>query len=1223
MTPPSINNPMGAPGQRVKVITLSSFLLRLIWSCVLPLMVLSLFLAVEHVYTRKKFGDHTASDRIHNVATAIDRQIGAQIAALQMLAASPLVDDPSRWNELYDEAQGFRQSFDGHVVMVDSSMQMIFNTRVPFGAPLPKLPRPRGHAAASSVLETGRPAVGDMFFGPIAKEPAVAVAVPVTRTGRTRFLLLGIIETRRLQARIDEMALPPGWSLTVLDGTNEVMAHRGPAEMEHRPVTEEITGRWLVRSAVSPWSVVLDIPPKTYRAPTVTTAAILASIVLVGTLLSIMAGRLASRRLSNSLAALVEHSAAPAARTVIAEVESVRRILAETETARRAAESTLRENEDKFRYIFDHLIIAKSIILPSGQLQGNKAFREMLGYSEEKFPDLKWQEITHPDDVESSQRIFDSLLSGEKDSERFVQRYLHRDGVVWAEVRIALRRDERGRPLHFISTVKNITERKEAEDALSRSEEKYRTLFESMSEGFVLHEIITDDRGRPYDFRFLEINPACERLTGLPREEMIGRSIRETADEQQWIERYGRVALTGVPEHFRDYSPTLKRWFEGFAFRPAPGRCAAVFTDITERKQTEEALNYSKTLLETLIRTIPDLVWLKDPQGTYLACNSRFEAFFGAEEKDIVGKTDHDFVDKELADAFQKHDRLALAKGKPVKNEEEVTFASDGHREILETIKMPIHMDDDQLVGVLGIGRDITERKHAEVELLDREQLLNEMGSIARIGGWEHDLITHKATWTRETFNIVEIESGPVPGPDEHLDYYPPEDRAILEQAYNRAVKTGKQFDLELRCTTAKGRHIWARAIGRPEFKDGTCAKIKGTFQDITELKRMEARLRQAEKMESIGNLAGGVAHDYNNMLSIIIGNAEQAMEKVDAGDPVHADLREILTAAQRSTDITRQLLAFASQQTIAPTVLDLNDTVKSMIKMLRRLIGEDIDLVWSPEPELWPLKIDPSQIDQILANLCINARDAIAGVGKVTIETHNAGFDDAYCADHPGFVPGAYVSLVVSDDGGGIAPESRDKIFEPFFTTKGLGKGTGLGLATVYGIVKQNNGFIDVYSEPEEGTTIKIYLPRYTGPNVEAGRARAEKLRTSRGETVLIVEDDGSILKLGKVMLESLGYTVLAASTPGEAVALAETYAGRIHLLITDVVMPEMNGRELSEQLLRSCPHLKVLFMSGYTADVIAHRGVLEEGVHFIPKPFSKNDLAVKVRDTLDSARP
>ena len=270
----------------------------------------------------------------------------------------------------------------------------------------------------------------------------------------------------------------------------------------------------------------------------------------------------------------------------------------------------------------------------------------------------------------------------------------------------------------------------------------------------------------------------------------------------------------------------------------------------------------------------------------------------------------------------------------------------------------------------------------------------------------------------------------------------------------------------------------------------------------------------------------------------------------------------------------------------------------------------------------MWPVKLDPSQVDQIMANLCVNARDAITDVGRMSIETKNISFDEEYCADHAGFVFGEYVMLAVSDDGSGIAPEALDNIFEPFFTTKGLDQGTGLGLSTVYGIAKQNNGFINVYSEPEKGTTIKIYLPRHTGQAVEAHSEKILEIPLSKGETLLLVEDDASILKLGKRILKNLGYIVLSANSPSEAIKLTEDHADEINLLITDVVMPEMNGRELSEQLRTICPDFKTLFMSGYTANVIAHRGVLEDGVCFMSKPFSKKDMAFKVREVLDGAK-
>ena len=381
----------------------------------------------------------------------------------------------------------------------------------------------------------------------------------------------------------------------------------------------------------------------------------------------------------------------------------------------------------------------------------------------------------------------------------------------------------------------------------------------------------------------------------------------------------------------------------------------------------------------------------------------------------------------------------------------------------------------------------------------------------------------------------------------------------------------------------------------------------------------LEAQLHQAQKMEAIGRLAGGVAHDFNNMLAVIVGYADLALEQTVPDSPLHADLLAIHEAAQRSADLTRQLLAFARKQTIAPKVLDLNDTIAGMLMMLDRLIGEHIALLWKPAAPLWPVNMDPAQIDQIMVNLVVNARDAITGVGKITIETGQVVFDEVYCETHPGFAPGFYVLLAVSDNGCGMDKEVLGQLFDPFFTTKPRGQGTGLGLATVYGIVKQNQGFINVYSEPGQGSTFKIYLPRHASDQADITAVTPAPAAPPTGaETVLLVEDEEALLKLGQILLEQLGYTVLAADGPNRAIQLAEAHAGVIHLLMTDVIMPDMSGRDLWQRLSALRPSLKCLFISGYTANAIAHHGILDEGVHFLQKPFSKEVLATKLREAL-----
>jgi PAS domain S-box-containing protein len=407
----------------------------------------------------------------------------------------------------------------------------------------------------------------------------------------------------------------------------------------------------------------------------------------------------------------------------------------------------------------------------------------------------------------------------------------------------------------------------------------------------------------------------------------------------------------------------------------------------------------------------------------------------------------------------------------------------------------------------------------------------------------------------------------------------------------------------------------WCRVI---KDEKGNVTGALSSARDITEQKSLEKQLLQAQKMESIGRLAGGVAHDFNNMLQSILGHSDLALSDIADDHPLHEHLVEIRKAASRSAELTRQLLAFARKQTVSPRVLDLNDTVTGMLKMLRRLIGENIELIWKPGANLWPVKMDPTQVDQILANLGVNARDAISGVGTLIIETDNTFLDETHPDVHADFIPGDYIRLAISDDGCGMDKDVLRNIFDPFFTTKEVGKGTGLGLATVYGIVKQNNGWINVYSEPGKGTTFNIYLPR--APYKTETRPPKKDVKPAQGtETVLFVEDDDSILQLGAAILKRFGYTVFAARSPGEALTIVRKQKDTIHLLITDVVMPGMNGRDLRDKIVALRPEIKTLFMSGYTSNIIAHHGVLESDIHFLQKPFSVNNLAAKVREVLE----
>ena len=667
----------------------------------------------------------------------------------------------------------------------------------------------------------------------------------------------------------------------------------------------------------------------------------------------------------------------------------------------------------------------------------------------------------------------------------------------------------------------------------------------------------------------------------------------------------------------------------------------ALLSASEDQKRVATALRESEMKYRLLAEASHDMIILVNRRFEVEYTNTFAAQQFGVAPQEVIGKRVADFFPPEVVRRQQTHLQQVLDSGQSLHVEAPVVIS--GSTVWLSSWLVPIKSETEQANAILIVSRDVTERIQAEAALQQSERMLRNAEAKAHLGCYQIDVRTGKVVWSEETFRIFGLDpSSPAPTVKSYRVLVHPDDASMVFQHFDESIKARTPFDLTYRIVRSSGEIRYVHSIGTVEAgPGGTAVTMFGTLQDITEREqaeealraerdrftkaveereKLQARLNQAQKMESIGRLAGGVAHDFNNMLAVILGHVEMAIDQVDPGLPLHADLQEIRKAASRSADLTSQLLAFARKQTAAPKVLDLNEVVTGTLKMLERLIGEDIHLRWQPKADLWPVQVDPSQVDQILANLCINARDAIAGVGEVIIETGNAAFDEAFCAEHPGFAPGGYVLLAVSDDGCGMGKETLNSLFEPFFTTKEMGKGTGLGLATVYGIVQQNNGFINVSSEPGKGTTFKIYLPRHAAKPERTGKEGPAASSARGHETILLVEDEPAVLRMTATMLERQGYTVLAAGTPGEAIRLARERAGEIDLLMTDVVMPEMNGRDLARNLLSRYPHLKRLFTSGYTANVIANEGVLNEGMHFIQKPFSGKDLTAKVREVLES---
>lgn len=651
---------------------------------------------------------------------------------------------------------------------------------------------------------------------------------------------------------------------------------------------------------------------------------------------------------------------------------------------------------------------------------------------------------------------------------------------------------------------------------------------------------------------------------------------------------------------------------------------AQVLERTTALRESEERF---RALFENSMSGVALCEFVLDEQGgpadyIYLHANPAFEAHTGLRVAEILGKRASEVqLGIETMSFLQRYGK-ALMRGEPV------AFELFLEKEQRHFNVIAHFMDEGRFAFTLS---NITEQKRVEEtarELAERLQYYFTVSPVIIYIFKMQGPGRMQPVWVSENIeNLLGYTAREALSADWWTMHLHPEDVDGVMENMSQLMEKGR-LTQEYRFLGKDGATFWIRDQLRVTRCANSPAKeVVGAWIDITEQKRaesefkkLEVQFHQAQKMEAVGRLAGGVAHDFNNMLGVILGYIELALMDLDDLDPIRHVLEEVKSASHRSADLVRQLLAFARRQVANPVPLNLNETVENMLKMLCRLIGEDIDLVWVPGHGLWNVQIDPSQFDQVLANLLVNARDAIDGVGKVTIQTNNVVLDETFCANHAGCVPGEYVLLALSDDGCGMELGMQAKVFEPFFTTKELGKGTGLGLSTVFGIIKQNRGYINLCSEKGCGSTFSIYLPRFQSGTADcaADMPSDPALPKEGTETVLIVEDENAILELAGGMLRRLGYSVLSAGTPGDAIRRVQEYPGLIDLLITDVVMPEMNGRELAKRLEALQPDMKCLYMSGYTADVIAHQGILDQGVRFLQKPFAAKALSDKVAEAL-----
>ncbi len=856
-----------------------------------------------------------------------------------------------------------------------------------------------------------------------------------------------------------------------------------------------------------------------------------------------------------------------------------------------------------------------------------------FGYTPEELlsGSINYASFIHPHDlVRVASEVQDYTARG-IDHFRQEYRILTKDGEIrWVHDRTMAERDILGRITHFQGIVIDISERKRVEEILHTKTEELNRIF-SLS----LDLLCTAN----VDGRLIRVNPAWEQVLGYRQDELEGQNFFDFIHPDDVPATLDAAAELAAGKDVIDFSNRYRcsdgsyRWIEWRSKSYQETLIYAAARDVTGRRRAEEAMRESEEKHRAILENIEESYFELDLKGNYTFFNESLCTHQGYSRQELMGMNFKAYTSSETARKAYKAFNEIYRTGRPLYIADYEIIRKDGSKRNIEMSISLMRNPSGEPIGFRGVGRDVTDRIQSEQAIRESERIYRMITENVREVIWIMDFnmkypymspsIVRLTGYTPEDLHALPIQ-----------EQLTPESYALVEKRLAEELaleKSGEPLDpgrlmiLELELKRKEGGTVWVEVTASfNRDKDGRAIGILGVSKDITDRRRaeeerskLEAQLIQAQKMESIGRLAGGVAHDFNNMLNVISGYAELIKLRLNDNDGILQDILEIEKAANRSRDITTQLLAFSRKQIISPRSMDLNMLILSMQKTLARLIGEDIDLQFYPGDNLWKVKVDPSQVEQILLNLGVNARDAMPGGGKLTIETTNIRIDENYCRTHLGFTPGLYVLLSMSDNGSGMDKETLQNIFEPFFTTKEIGKGTGLGLATVYGIIQQNCGLINVYSEPGHGTTFRIYLPRCLD-GVDKPDETIEFTVSSGSGRVVLVEDEDLVRKMTKDMLEAIGYTVQTTQSPLEALSMCEEMDSQPDLVITDVVMPSMSGRELRDKLKTIWPDIKVLFMSGYTANVIVHHGVLEEGVHFLQKPFSMNDLAGKVREAM-----
>jgi PAS domain S-box-containing protein len=855
----------------------------------------------------------------------------------------------------------------------------------------------------------------------------------------------------------------------------------------------------------------------------------------------------------------------------------------------------------------------------------NPKFRELFGYDLTDIPDGKtWFKKAYPnstyrhDVIEAWINDLKSFKSGEKRSQIFTVTCKDGTEKTINFIPVQLETGEN------LMACEDITERKRAEEALRSSEERFRIAAKSASDLIWDWDILggslewfgnIDERLGYNPGEFPRTIDAWEKIIHPDEHDRVMEALDQHLKmHKPYMEEYRVQRKDGTFCYWTDRGTAF--WDE----KGNPFKMIGACEDITERKRSEESLEKSEMRFIELFNDAPVGYFEYNVEGLIKNVNRTYLEMLGYKFEEMIGQPVWKFIVEEEVARQQILEKLA-GTTPPGRGVERTYRRKDGTRLPVLIEDRILRDSEGRIIGIRTTIQDITERKHTEESLRESEVKYRQLVEYAPSGIFEIDLNTFKLLNVNDVMCEVMGYSKEEFLSISPLELLTEENRNLLAGGMEKLLSGEKISDsAEVKLRTKDKSEFWALVNTKMFYKNGKPFKAQVVAQDISERKRLEEQLMQSQKMEAVGQLAGGIAHDFNNLLTVIKGYGQLSLLDLKESDPLWGNIQEIQKATQRASDLTRQLLAFSRRQILDLKVLNLNSLVRDLNKMLRRIIGEDIELITLLNEDLGRVKVDPGQIEQLILNLAVNARDAMPSGGKLIIETKNVEIDVEYVAAHIGLTPGRYVRLSVSDTGVGMSQEIVEKAFEPFFTTKETGKGTGLGLSTVYGIVKQSGGSIQAYSEPGFGTTFNIFLPRVE-ENLDALDLQKESDLLPKGsETVLLVEDESSVRNLAYRILCQQGYTVLEAANGDEALCIVQEHIGKeIDLLLTDVVMPRMSGKELADRLKTLKPELKVLFTSGYTDDSIVHRGVLAPGTHFLQKPFSPKTLSQKVREVLD----